>query len=377
MEVIKLNFKYKDLKELCKAANVEYKDSTNSRKKIIKELESRYKLVKDGRGYIITEIYDIPKEKVDGRKTGNTGKNPNSHGNNIGGEYTQYVQPLLKNYLSSFKDDLIYVTNTFLGKYCGFITENFISSISYKNISCTILKEKCGINNYYSLWDTTQKINESYKGIIQYNLKKIQEEGYIKFTYNYIFIYNNECYCADAEEIKKIKEIENEILVELELKTKSDLAFCSEKKVKKFYKKFEDEIIKEFEVEGIFQGYGIDIRKPIESEIEDIEIYRKEINNKFQEKIYKNVEKLYDKAFDKMSKFKGITKKEEGRVRDQYLPNCKVVIKELLSCNNTIHLNKLIDKKLKEIEKTKEKVKKIKERDMVEPRIFDGFFASI
>lgn len=79
LEQIKLNFKYKNLRELCEVTGVEYKDSTNSRESIRKELRRYMELKRVGRGYIITKIYDKPKEKVDGR-----GLNPNSHNNRIG-----------------------------------------------------------------------------------------------------------------------------------------------------------------------------------------------------------------------------------------------------------------------------------------------------
>lgn len=64
LEQIKLNFKYKNLRELCEVTGMEYKDSTNSRESIRKELRRYIELKRVGRGYIITEIYDKPKKRL-------------------------------------------------------------------------------------------------------------------------------------------------------------------------------------------------------------------------------------------------------------------------------------------------------------------------
>ena len=62
--------KYKDLKVMCEVLDFEYFDSTNSRKATLREIESHYKLEKQGRGYIVLEKYDTPiiiKNNNDGR----------------------------------------------------------------------------------------------------------------------------------------------------------------------------------------------------------------------------------------------------------------------------------------------------------------------
>ena len=68
--------KYKDLKEMCEVLKLEYKDSTNSRKSLLKEIKSIYQLEKQGRGYLVLNKYEqrkITKNENDRRK--NNGRN--------------------------------------------------------------------------------------------------------------------------------------------------------------------------------------------------------------------------------------------------------------------------------------------------------------
>ena len=71
---------YKNYKILCSV--LEDKVKTGKSKQLQQEDWKRYfKWDKKGHKFIITEIYDKPKEKIDGRI--NNGLNPNSYGNNI------------------------------------------------------------------------------------------------------------------------------------------------------------------------------------------------------------------------------------------------------------------------------------------------------
>ena len=81
--------KYKDLKAMCEVLNLEYKDGTNCRKALLKQIEIEYKLEKQGRGYLILEKYTESKGIEDKRKNNRTGK----------GKYGTLMDSLLIEYL--------------------------------------------------------------------------------------------------------------------------------------------------------------------------------------------------------------------------------------------------------------------------------------
>jgi len=81
--------KYKDLKVMCEVLNLEYKDGTNCRKALLKQIEIEYKLEKQGRGYLILEKYIESKKVEDKRKNNRIGK----------GKYKTLMDSLLIEYL--------------------------------------------------------------------------------------------------------------------------------------------------------------------------------------------------------------------------------------------------------------------------------------
>ena len=81
--------KYKDLKVMCEVLNLEYKDGANCRNALLKQIETKYKLEKQGRGYLILEKYTEFKEIENKRKNNRTGK----------GKYKTLMDSLLIEYL--------------------------------------------------------------------------------------------------------------------------------------------------------------------------------------------------------------------------------------------------------------------------------------
>ena len=66
---LELNKKYK-WKQLCETIGIKVSEG-NSRKKDLKKLESLCRFTKEGQWFTIYEIYSVPKEIKDGRKTNN------------------------------------------------------------------------------------------------------------------------------------------------------------------------------------------------------------------------------------------------------------------------------------------------------------------
>lgn len=69
LDNLELNKKYK-WKQLCETIGIKVSEG-NSRKKDLKKLESLCRFTKEGQWFTIYEIYSVPKEIKDGRKTNN------------------------------------------------------------------------------------------------------------------------------------------------------------------------------------------------------------------------------------------------------------------------------------------------------------------
>ena len=69
---------FKNWKALCEVLEVEPK-SCSYRAKQEKEFRCYFNWIKEGRKIIITEVYEEPKEKEDGRRIGNASKGPNEY----------------------------------------------------------------------------------------------------------------------------------------------------------------------------------------------------------------------------------------------------------------------------------------------------------
>ena len=74
--------KYKNYKELCGILNEDIKTG-KSKQLQLKDWERYFTWEKEGPKICHYKIYDKPKEKIDGRKVGNTGKSEGSRGNNV------------------------------------------------------------------------------------------------------------------------------------------------------------------------------------------------------------------------------------------------------------------------------------------------------
>jgi len=95
---LEVGFKYDNLKAMCVVLKLEYKDGSDSKNALLKKIESEYKIEKQGKGYLILERYDIPKEIPDKRKE--------TKGNFTGkGKYDTLMDSLILDWLSEYKNN--------------------------------------------------------------------------------------------------------------------------------------------------------------------------------------------------------------------------------------------------------------------------------
>lgn len=246
---------YKNWKEICEA--MEWKAICGNYKKArLKDLESICKYHKEGQKIVIDEIYENPIEKNDNRKNNgghNTSKLPE-------------IQRLIVYNLVSYYD---------IDKDIYMSISEMIGSVANKYI------DEEGIGLYtgdYKLWKKKKNaISLKFKIDIQtvidfYSMVDISMKGYVKtalnntkgltWTYGYVVSkhgeYKNEIKEASEKEVAAIKEEEQNVLKEMNIKNIQQVILKG--LVKNYYKKLtdsfaENSILKEYDY--IYKAYHI------------------------------------------------------------------------------------------------------------------------
>ncbi|WP_035290221.1 hypothetical protein [Clostridium sp. KNHs214] len=372
LDEIKLNIKYKNLKEICEVTGIEYKDSTNSRKKIIKELERYMKLKKDGRGYIITEIYSTPKEKIDGRKTGRTGLNPNSHGNNTEGIYGKYIDSILIDYFQNcIKTNkyVIWETTNMLAERTGMVNWNYRCCNSNKWIFKQLINQENNIKmTNTAFYNVFSKINELKRKPIIVSLDRLQKQKLIKYEMNYIIYYNYENRIPRIGEDKIIEECVKMANEKFGIESVKEINF-KEKLKNEYYTYINELTTKKIEdCEGVYTGFKIIIKEKIldVEKIDNVKELKKEFNgiiiNKVKEKMFKNKKKIQEE-YTFLGKPNPFWKPYIlNTLNVSYLAYTDVVIDYILNLDKPNITNK-IEKMKNEYEKYKHKKKEQKQKN--------------
>lgn len=195
---------YKNIRELCTKTGLEYKDSSDSRKAIIKEIERYYLLEKQGRGYLVKEKYNIPKEKIDNRKN-NGGQGKKIHNNlniseedeNKTGVYAIildkkiYIGSTIVGFRHRFKEHIKYnnllPTKNMLEnggiftilEICDRLDEPTVRRIENQYIQEYRNNENWDVINKRDAWSFQKSLKIKYKKIkIKYKMIKVKQDNY-------------------------------------------------------------------------------------------------------------------------------------------------------------------------------------------------------
>ena len=199
--------KYDNLKVMCSILRLEYKDNTCSRKALVKQIESQYKLERQGRSYLVLEKYSEVKEIEDKRKDNRIGK----------GKYELLMDSLLINLLHNKYNDI--EENT----YNVAFSELFMQDEELINIPIFTSKYKKLIDDYEELANKlgmNDKLLDMYreksyitvKQCLESALNRLQKQEIILWEKaTMVRYYNGDTYVADEGTELEIKEIEKEV----------------------------------------------------------------------------------------------------------------------------------------------------------------------
>ena len=198
---------YKNWRELCE--ELDWKTTGGTYKKArLKELDTICSYHKDGNKIVIDEIYEVAKEKVDGRASnGNNGHSTKSTKEddcrkNKNAIYKE-LDDIILNYLYCHtSDDTVNVTKKQLVRKCEF-------DISVQE------------TNEYNK-ETISDVMDVYKNILTHavdsSLKRLEKKGFINYKNTFMIHYKGEWRLATEEEEMKIKEVEEQVKEEMKIK---------------------------------------------------------------------------------------------------------------------------------------------------------------
>ena len=212
----------KNYKQMCELLEQEPSDG-NSKKYQIKTWERYFDYYKDGQKFVITQIYDTPLPKNDGRKLRDS-------------LYTKYIEVLLMRYLTSGSGCSMDITKRQLYKLIGLIPntyENYSDEFGKKVQNG--MKNKCQQDiDEESIQIFCQKTNLKLNSIITSALESMKRRMLITYQTQYVVMEQGlKSHVATKEEVADILEIQNSTLREMGFDFVSDV--IARNKQKEFY----------------------------------------------------------------------------------------------------------------------------------------------
>lgn len=256
-------YKYKDM---CKLLQIDEKSRGKSRTLQLKNWARYFKFYKpnpSGQIFIVYEIYDVPKEKIDNR-----GKSEGSR-NNYKGIYAEYIDVLLLQYLQKLADNLgackVDTTNNKIAEAIGIVNHNYRTAFSNQGKFYNTVYGEFNIeNNKYCMRDVFDWIKMKVREIVKASLNRLQKSEKLEYEYCY-FIYSQYSIRKPTEyELVVIHLADEKVMKEMGVSDKKQIEI-SYKLTKEFNGKVLKEVNEEFDyIENIFKGYSIVLREDVE-----------------------------------------------------------------------------------------------------------------
>jgi len=313
--------KYKDLKVMCEVLDFKYFDSTCSRKALLKVIESRYKLEKQGRGYIVLERYD----KLKKIKNNNDGRINNGKGiSNT--KYDTLMDSLIVDWLYRFDEVEIDISfNEIFTQDKENKNDNIpIFSIDYKDL----------LNNGYEEFakelsirkDLVNMYREKMYLIVskcfETSLERLHKQNILNCKKNIMVkYYVEDSEIANEHLIAEIKQAEKEVYEKMEITSFQRV----NPNINKKFKRGVCKKLARYKISSYWNVYSIKILDEDKlMEIENINEIRIELVNRFVNSIR---DSLYNKKYDKIYDDVALGKKRENERYNPFLDYTKEMTK--------------------------------------------------
>ncbi|MCD2346238.1 hypothetical protein [Clostridium guangxiense] len=338
LENLELNKKYKNYKELCEVLDEPIKGG-KSKQLQLQDWERYFKYTKQGNGFIVTEIYAEPKEKIDNR-----GKSKGSHGNN--NKYAQYTDKLIENFLYNKQElhheYIVYITNSCLAQMIKMVNFNYRVCECNRNKFHKFLYTTYQHNNWLAENDLFYCMHNKIKPALLGALNRLQNADKLKYTLTYLVAKDGDIEPMNDIDIDFVKETEEDVLQEMGIK-KQQLINNIPLRME-YYKKINDRVmeyfdINEIDIDGFWQGYKIVVKNVQEQK--NVKKLEKEFNNIFSKEVvdYFSVERTKERVKKKQERHKilGCNKYDNDRITSliyhKTIENCVRVVLDYKALN--------------------------------------------
>ncbi len=209
--------------------------------------------------FIILEIYNMPKTKVDGR-----GKSKGSR-NNYKGIYAEYIDRLLLQYLQEEENKLkdtckIYTTNNKIAENTGIVNHNYRVAFSNREKFYNTVKKDFNIkSNTYCMKDVFDMTKTKIREIVKASLERLQKAEKLEYETCYFIYIAHTSKVPNVEEMEAISLAEEMVMEEMSVTTKKEID-NNYKLSKEFNRKVLEKVQEGFDyIDGIYKGYTISL----------------------------------------------------------------------------------------------------------------------
>lgn len=339
---IKVGNIYKNYKEICNILEEEPKGG-DSKKAQMKEWNRYFNWDRKGYKFIITEIYNEPKPKEDGRI--NNGQNPNSH-HNQNGMYGKYIDKLLYTSLIAESSKTFVLTNNQIATQIGMVNKKF-HNIRNDLESYLKVKQSNGCSNltFVSLKDVIDITNSTINGAINSSLDRMAKELAIFYYKGTIVAEGKICRQPTKKEEELLEKLEAETMKELQIKNKTVLR-VNYNLMRIYFQTLNAKINDYYGgLKAFFVGYILEVndtqcKKFMFENNDEVKQYKTELNKTMIEETYKKAMKRKEKIVKEKGGFMGQPKQSWGewiidRLDENYEDNIKEVIQEIFPIDNS------------------------------------------
>lgn len=318
----------KNYKELCALLEEEFKQGGDSRKAQLKEFARYFEWEKSGQKFLITDIYDTPLPKEDGRNKG---------------KYVKCIEIILLNYLSKQKGYTYTLSKKKWWELLGMVNRK------YDNVSQEELLEIDPVITKFEIRQYYQRCNKKLEEILFSALRSLSSRKLIDWGIETVIVTRNQgkthFRVANEFEKKMILRAERYVLHKIMHLEKMFNVFAKQKQ-DEFYRLvneiLEDSLDKDWQyyykqVKIIYNhDQVIEAIPDIEAELRKLELNDKVVNalNEHAEEKYRKERKKYEdntaKLFEKLVNGEDISGEKIFKIPDTYVMAQKLLTDELI-----------------------------------------------
>lgn len=239
LENIKIGITYKNYKLLCEILNEPIKTG-KSKQLQLEDWKRYFSYTKNGNRFVVTEIFDTPKEKIDNRS-------------NNGGNNTSIISDYMRNWIDIAleSDGSIDGSASKIIRDMNLVIDDF--SNAYYNFDdcftdCTSIEKKFFLDYCDTVMNSyKQRLKRIISNLVEYGdfmYKEYYKVSFVKEGKDGKFFATDDI--EDLETIDKIDKIKNQLEVSYGVKENSEKwkLYCDRKKSKQFYDDFIQQVRK-------------------------------------------------------------------------------------------------------------------------------------